>query len=70
MKFESDFSLVSYLSTSIATTSAWYLDSGASRHMTEARELFSSLTKTNSRIHVELGDDAKYTVKGEGTVLF
>jgi hypothetical protein len=69
-KFESDFSLVSCLSTSTVARSAWYLDSGASRHMTEARELFNSLTETDSGIHVELGDDAKYAVKGEGTILF
>jgi hypothetical protein len=69
-KFEEDFSLVSCLSTSTITKSAWYLDSGASRHMTEAWELFSSLMEMDSGIHVELGDDAKYAVKGEGTILF
>jgi hypothetical protein len=40
------------------------------KNMTEARELFNSLTEKDSRIHVELGDDAKYAVKGEGTILF
>jgi hypothetical protein len=35
-KFEKDFSLVSCLSTSTNTRSAWYLDNGASHHMTEA----------------------------------
>jgi hypothetical protein len=35
----------------------------------EALELFNNLTK-DSGIHVELGDDAKYAVKGEGTILF
>jgi hypothetical protein len=33
--------------------------------MTEAWELFSSLTKKDSRIHEKLGDDAKYALKGE-----
>jgi hypothetical protein len=28
------------------------------------------LTDKDSRIHVELGDDAKYAVKGEGTIFF
>jgi hypothetical protein len=37
--------------------------------MTEAWELFSSLTKELG-IHVELSDDAKYAVKGEGTIVF
>jgi hypothetical protein len=35
-----------------------------------ARALFNSLMKKDSRIHVELGDDVKYTMKGEGTILF
>lgn len=70
MKFESDFSLVSWLSTSTTTRSAWYLDSGASRRMTKAWELFSSLMEKDLGIHVVLGDDAKYSVKGEGTIKF
>jgi hypothetical protein len=48
----------------------WYLDSGASCHMIEAHELFSSLMERDSGVHVELGDDAKYAMKGEGIVLF
>jgi len=46
------------------------LANGALLHMTEARELFSHLTEKDSGIHVELGDDAKYSMKGEGTILF
>jgi hypothetical protein len=45
-------------------------DSGASHHMIEAHDLFSSLTERDSNVHVELGDDAKYVVKGEGTIMF
>ena len=69
-KFESDFSLVSYLSTSTVARCAWYLDSDASRHIMGTQELFNRLTESDSRIHVELGDDAKYAVGGEGIVLF
>jgi hypothetical protein len=46
------------------------LDSGASHHMTEAWEIFSSLMESDSDVHVELGDDAKYAVKGEGIITF
>jgi hypothetical protein len=70
VKFEKEFTLVSCLSTNTVTRSVWYLDNGASRHMTEAWELFNSLMEKDSGIHVELGDDAKYVVKGEGTILF
>ena len=38
--------------------------------MKKAQEIFSSLIEKDSGIHVELGDDAKYVVKGEGTILF
>jgi hypothetical protein len=38
--------------------------------MTEAQELFSSLTKKDLGTYVELGDDARYAVKGEGHILF
>jgi hypothetical protein len=70
VKFEKDYSLISFLSTSTTTWSAWFLDSGASRHMIEAHELFSSVTERDSDVHVQLGDDAKYVVKGEGTITF
>ena len=69
-KFEDNFSLVSCISTNTIAQSAWYLDSGASRHMTEVRELFSGLSEDDSGILVELGDHAKYAVKGHGTVQF
>jgi hypothetical protein len=69
MKFVRDFSLVSFISTSTTSRIVWYLDSGASCYMIEAREKFSSMMEKNSRIHVDLGDNSKYVVKGEGTIL-
>jgi hypothetical protein len=42
-KFEKDFSMVSCLSTNTVPRNVWYVDSGASCHMTYARQLFSSL---------------------------
>jgi hypothetical protein len=68
-KFD-EFSLVSYIFTNTVTRSSWYLDNGASCHMIEARNLFSNLMEKDLGIHVEIGDDAKYAVKGEGTILF
>jgi hypothetical protein len=70
VKFEKDFSLVSFLSTNTTTKNAWYLDTGAYRHMKKSWEIFSSLMERDLGIHVELGDDAKYAMKGEGIVLF
>jgi hypothetical protein len=38
--------------------------------MKKIRELFSSLMERDSNVHAELGDDAKYEMKGEGTITF
>jgi hypothetical protein len=48
----------------------WLVDSGASRHMTGSQKSLTSLTEKNSRLQVELGDNAKYAVKGVGTTSF
>jgi len=69
MKFE-DFSFFSYLSTTAITMGAWYLNSGASHHMTNAWWLFSNLTERDSNLHVKLGNDAKYAVTGVATIKF
>jgi len=38
--------------------------------MTSTRQLFSCLKKQDSRVQVELGDDAKYPVARVGTITF
>jgi hypothetical protein len=58
-KFKKDFSMVSCLSTNVAPRNAQYVGNRASCHMTSAQQLFSSLTKHDSGVHLELGDDAK-----------
>lgn len=47
---------------------AWYVDSGASWHMTSTRQLFSSLIDQDLGVEVE--DDAKNPVVGVGTIPF
>jgi len=48
----------------------WYLDSGASFHMIGDKSLFSTLEEKDLKIHIEMGDDGKYSVSGVGTVAF
>jgi hypothetical protein len=60
VKFEKDFSLVSFLSTSTTTRGAWYLENSASHHMIEAWDIFSIRKERELYVHVELGDDAKW----------
>lgn len=48
----------------------WYLDSGASFHMTRDKILFSTLEEKDLQMRIEMGDDGKYCVSSEGTVVF
>ena len=48
----------------------WYLDSGASFHMTRDKELFSDLDEKDVQMHIEMGDDGRYSVTSIGTITF
>ena len=48
----------------------WYLDSGASFHMTGDKELFSDLEEKDLQMHIEMGDDGRYNATGIGTITF
>jgi hypothetical protein len=60
--------LISSLSGTSFHSGTWLVDSGASCHMTGARELFESFTETNSDMCVELGMGTMHAVQGSGTV--
>ena len=47
----------------------WYLDNGASNHMTGNREYFSELDEKLSG-KVMFGDDSRIDIKGKGSILF
>ncbi|KAG7567621.1 Zinc finger CCHC-type [Arabidopsis thaliana x Arabidopsis arenosa] len=48
---------------------AWYLDNGASNHMTENRAWFSKIDETITG-KVRFGDDSRIDIKGTGPILF
>jgi hypothetical protein len=50
--------------------SIWYIDSGASSHMTRIREHFYDLRDNEVRIEISLGDERVVRVIGVGTVAF
>jgi hypothetical protein len=52
------------------TPSIWYIDNGASSHITGLREHFSDLRVSEIRMEIALGDDRAFTVAGVGTVAF
>ncbi|KAG7552453.1 Integrase catalytic core [Arabidopsis thaliana x Arabidopsis arenosa] len=47
----------------------WYLDNGASNHMTGNRSYFAKLDETVTG-KVRFGDDSKIDIKGKGSILF
>ena len=68
-QFELDFSLIACMVSSMVGC-VWYLDSGASFHMSGDKNLFSTLEEKDLQMQIEMGDDGKYRVLGEGTVVF
>jgi hypothetical protein len=68
-KFDKEFSLVVCLSTRATHSSVWYIESGASHHMTGVREHLKYLTQIGD-LEVVLGDDRVIKAVGSGTVSF
>ena len=50
--------------------SVWFLDSGASFPMTVDRDLFTNLDEKDLGVHIEMGDDGRYSATGIGTISF
>ena len=57
--FNEDFCLVVCMASTTGNN-VWYVDSGASCHMTGQKTFFKSLQEGGLNLHVELGDDAQY----------
>jgi hypothetical protein len=68
-KFDKEFSLVVCLSTRATHSSVRYIDSVASRHMTDVHEHLIDLTQIGD-LEVVLGDDRVVKAVGSGTVSF
>ena len=68
-QFELDFTLIACMASTVMST-VWYLDSGASFHMTGCKDFFSEMEEKDLQINIELGDDGRYSATGIGTVTF
>ena len=68
-QFELDFSLITCLVSSVMG-SVWFLDSGASFHMTRDKYLFSDLDEKDLGVHLEMGNDGRYSANGIRTISF
>jgi hypothetical protein len=73
-KFEREFSLITGLSSSgsaeFGDIGVWFVDNGASRHMTGMRFVFLSFSEINSNCYVGCGASTRHAVKGVGCVRF
>lgn len=68
--FEREFSLIACLSACSRSSRDWYIDSGASTHMTGVREVLSEITERDIDVEVELRDDMVVRAIGRGIVAF
>ena len=55
--------------TSLDKSNVWYLDNGASNHMTGERSYFTTLDDSITG-KVKFGDDSRIDIKGKGSVVF
>ena len=68
-QFELDFSLIACLVSSMMG-SVWFLDSGAYFHMTRDKYLSTDMDEKDMGVHIEMGDDGRYSATGIGTISF
>eukprot|EP00253_Pinus_taeda_P004877 PITA_04877 len=68
-QFELDFSVIACMLYSMMG-SVWYLDNGASFHMTGNKYLFNELEEKDLKMDIDMGDDGKYSVTFVGTITF
>ena len=64
-------SMSAHASTSAsASNNVWFVDSGASNHMTSHEDWFRELRKPDQPGYVETGDDTTHTIRHIGNVPF
>ena len=68
-QFKLDYSLIACMLSSMMG-SVWYLDSGASFHMTGDKELFNGLEEKYLQMQIEMGDSGKFNVTILGMINF
>jgi hypothetical protein len=69
-QFERECSLIVCCSTVESPSNVWYIDSGASSHMSGVREHFTDLRDPEIRLEIVLGDNTIVRAAGRGTVSF
>jgi hypothetical protein len=70
IKDEAFLCISTLLGTIPIDSDIWLIDSGASKHMIGYRDHLTDLVEKEFRLHVVLGDNARYTVKRVGSSTF
>ena len=65
-RLEEEFACVSRT----ASSDVWYIDSGASAHMTGVWDCFSDYQEEQTTFKITMGNKAKCTLVGRGTIVF
>ncbi len=68
--FEKQFSLISCIDSSENSSYAWYIDSGATFHMSSVIECFTYLKENGVIQELVLGYDTTKNAIGRGTIIF
>ena len=50
--------------------SVWFLESGASFHMTGDKDFFTNLDEKDLGVHIKMGDDGRYSATSISTISF
>jgi len=53
---EEDFAMISHFLHSNFTEDRWYMDSGATKHMKGSQDVFETIARWDSKLHMILGD--------------
>ena len=69
-RFDQEMALMVGQDTCDTSSHLWYIDSGASRHMSGVQEQFSELNPRTNQHDIILGDDRAMRVVGVGDVTF
>lgn len=69
-KLDTEFALVVTLATSVTSYSVWFVDNGASCHLTRVREHFTSRREDDIDLEVVLADNSMVRAVGVGIVSF
>jgi len=62
--------MISHISQGTIDEDGWYVDSGASKHMTGSQEVSETLAKWDSKLHMSLGDKSQKEIQGSRVVPF